>query len=548
MVKSLTTATAFCALFLAIASGQQPVTPSATPSPTPEAPAPIEPPSQPAGAPVISPVIPVATAPEVSGSAETPADASVTGSGAAPAVSSISSINATGRAVNEFQGDDVAQVVRLLARQAKINVVVSDKVDASQMKITMRLEDKTPLEAIKVIAAAKGLTVDENDGVYFVKTKEEKESEPTESAFYTLGYATAEKVVPMLKEQLVSKSTPQFDQRTNTIFYRETKSNLKTIKAFLDTIDKPTQQVMIEARLVEVNAHPRQAYGLNWAGVVGSFDSPQQYKFGPPSPANPGNSFFGVLKSQFAILTPPQMSVTMRLLNDDSDVEFLANPRVVTANNMAANIKMVRNQPVPQLNFNAQTATAEFSGFQDKLYGTTLLVTPIINKSNFITMSVKPEISNKIGDQNFLYQGVNVASPIIDSRSLDSNVVIKNGDTLAIGGLLTDQTTKASVKVPIAGDIPVLGYMFQDHANERVKKNLLIFVTPSIIKQGYGTGLEDQVTGMHEANGEEFSNPNGWRNNAKGSLRIVPTSHAPLATQYPLPGYPKPGTPLPSKP
>jgi len=589
MVKSFLSVFTFCVFFLSIVSAQQPVSPVAAPTTVPEVsataapevPVPIDPPAASNLAPQISPVIPVATAPEVSGSA---VDASISGSGAMSIASSISSVNVSGRAVNEFQGDDVAQVLRLLARQAKINVVVSDKVDASQMKITMRLEDKTPLEAIKVIASAKGLMVDENEGVYFIKTKEEKEAEPTESAFYTLSYASAEKVIPLLKEQLVSKSSPQFDQRTNTIFYREAKSNLKAIRFFLDTVDKPTRQVMIEARLVEVNASPTQSYGFNWGGVVGSAASPQVFKYGGSTAsapttstnpitgavqvipgtnnvplangaaslntfnfsANPNTALQGLapFAGQLAILSAPQMSVTMRMLNEDADAEFLANPRIVTANNMVASIKIVRNQPVPMLNFNAQTATAEFSGFQDKTYGSTLQVLPIINKDSFISMNVKPEISNKIGDQTFNYQGTNVSSPIIDMRTLESNVLIKSGDTLAIGGLLQDQTTKGSNKVPVAGDIPVLGYLFQEHLNARTKRNLLVFVTPTIIRQGYGTGLEDQAMGLHDPSTEDFADPNGWRNNAKGSIRAIPTSHAPLPSHYPPPGYPRPGTPL----
>ena len=92
----------------------------------------------------------------------------------------------------------------------------------------------------------------------------------------------------------------------------------------------------------------------------------------------------------------------MQALNEDSDAEFLANPRVVTADNMQAKIEIIRNQPVPQLNFNEQTATAVFGGFQDKKFGNTLVVKPSINKDNFITLAVKPEISNKVGDQPFI--------------------------------------------------------------------------------------------------------------------------------------------------
>ena len=246
---------------------------------------------------------------------------------------------------------------------------------------------------------------------------------------------------------------------------------------------------------------------------------------------------FGAIAGQFAILNAPAMSATLRLLNEDSDAEFLANPRVVTANNMEAKIKITRNQPVPQLNFNEQTAQAVFSGFQDKEFGNTLTVTPCINKDDFVTLQVKPEISNKVGDATFTFSGATVTSPVIDKRELNSNVLIKSGDTLAIGGLLQDEQTKDRTKVPILGDIPILGYAFQEKKAQRVKRNLLVFVTPTVIKQGYGTGLEDQVTGLTHS-GEEYADPNGWRNNAKGAKRLVPTSHRQLAADYPKPGVP----------
>ena len=114
---------------------------------------------------------------------------------------------------------------------------------------------------------------------------------------------------------------------------------------------------------------------------------------------------------QFAILTVPQLSATLRLLNEDADAEFLANPRVVTADNHQAKIEITRNQPVPQLNFNEQTATAVFGGFQDKNFGNTLLVRPSVNKDNFITLAVKPEISNKVGDPAFVFAGATVSQP-----------------------------------------------------------------------------------------------------------------------------------------
>jgi general secretion pathway protein D len=315
---------------------------------------------------------------------------------------------------------------------------------------------------------------------------------------------------------------------------------------------------MIEARLVEVTANPKQAYGINWSGVVGGATNPQtigysgtdlkrdpnsgqlipdDFTLGKGSKSSILGNFGKLAEGQFAILTVPQMSLTLQALNEDSDAEFLANPRVVTADNMQAKIEIIRNQPVPQLNFNEQTATAVFGGFQDKKFGNTLIVKPSINKDSFITLAVKPEISNKVADATFVFAGATVASPVIDTRALDSNVLIKSGDTLAIGGLLQDEVVKSRTKVPIVGDVPVLGYLFSSRTNIRTKRNLLVFVTPTIIDQRYGTGLEDQVSGVHHS-GEEFADPNGWRNNAKGGVRLVPTSNRQNAADYPKPGTP----------
>jgi type IV pilus assembly protein PilQ len=489
----------------------------------------------------------------------TTAKSSTTQSTTTAATETNSETDNGGVGVREFQGDDVGQVLRLLARQAKINMVVSEAVTGT---VTMRLEDVTALQAVAIIVKAKGLFLDKIDNVYYIKTGAERTAEPTESETYQFSYSRAKDTAPLLASQLASKDVPQVDERTNTIFYRETRANIDNIRKLLTQIDKPTKQVMIEARLVEVNANPKQSYGINWGGVFGGSSNPKTFTYGQTTPqsgspsgqsvptsdfalgghtdnafSHIGNSLSQIATGQFAILTVPQMSLTVQALNEDADAEFLANPRIVTADNMQAKIEIIRNQPVPQLNFNEQTATAVFGGFQDKKFGNTLIVKPSVNKDNFITLAVKPEISNKVGDSLFTFAGATVASPVIDTRTLDSNVLIKSGDTLAIGGLIQDEVTKARTKVPMLGDVPLIGYLFQSRNNTRVKRNLLVFVTPTIIDQHYGTGLEDQVSGLRHS-GEEYADPNGWRNNAKGAVRLVPTSNRHVAADYPKPGTP----------
>ena len=234
-------------------------TDTATPAPIdPNAPAPIAPPpvlnGQPGG------TAPAAVAPP------------------ATDVAAGASANAAGPRAREFQGDDVGQVLRLLARQAKINLIVSPQIVGT---INMRLEDVTALQAIQIICQAQGYDLVQNNGVYFVKTAAERAAEATQSDFYTFSYARASQVVPLLTSQLRSKAAaPQVDERTNTVFYQEAKSNVAAIREFLARVDKPTRQVMIEARLVEVTANPVQSYGINWAGTVGSSASPKTFRYG----------------------------------------------------------------------------------------------------------------------------------------------------------------------------------------------------------------------------------------------------------------------------
>ena len=123
-------------------------------------------------------------------------------------------------------------------------MVVSDSVTGT---VTMRLEDVTAIQAISIIVKAKGLFMDKIENVYYIKTPAEKTAEPTESDSYQFSYARAKDVSPLIASQLQSKIAPQIDERTNTMFFSETRSNIDSIRKVLVQIDKPTRQVMINA-------------------------------------------------------------------------------------------------------------------------------------------------------------------------------------------------------------------------------------------------------------------------------------------------------------
>jgi type II secretory pathway component HofQ len=121
-----------------------------------------------------------------------------------------------------------------------------------------------------IIVKAKGLFMDKIDNIYYIKTAAERTAEPTETDNYQFSYGPAKEVSPLIASNLRARIPPQIDERTNTIFFCETRSNIDNIRKMLIQIDKPTKQVTIEARLVGVTADPIQAYGVNGAGTVGS--------------------------------------------------------------------------------------------------------------------------------------------------------------------------------------------------------------------------------------------------------------------------------------
>ena len=161
---------------------------------------------------------------------------------------------------------------------------------------------------------------------------------------------------------------------------------------------------------------------------------------------------------------------------------------------MEANVVVSQQYPLPQYTYNDQTGTFEVSGFDYKDIGITMKVLPQVNKAGFITLNVKPELSNQTG-ANVPFGGAStgansVTLPIIDSRRTESIVTIKDGYTLAIGGLVSNQKRDIINKVPILGDIPLIGLAFRSTTKSLDKRNLIIFITAKTLDPS-GATYED---------------------------------------------------------
>ncbi|MEJ2745318.1 MAG: secretin N-terminal domain-containing protein, partial [bacterium] len=184
-----------------------------------------------------------------------------------------------------------------------------------------------------------------------------------------------------------------------------------------------------------------------------------------------------------AVLTPDNFQITLSFLQEQTDSNLISHPKLVTADNKEATIKVSEQWPLPKFSLNSQTGQYDITDFDYKDIGIILKVKPHVNEDDFINMSVTPEVSDISGTTSF-GGAVGATLPIIQTRTATTDVLIKNGQTLAIGGLMTESESDVVNKLPLLGDIPLMGpYIFTNSSKTIVNRNLLIFITANVVSE-----------------------------------------------------------------
>ena len=427
-----------------------------------------------------------------------------------PNTNATPAIEASPQIMIDFVDYDLQGALRRLAAKAGINLILGEEVTG---KVTVHLEDVPYAEAMRLIAESKGYAfIQDKTGknLVKVKSKESLESEPVEVRMYVLRYAKADDLSKTIERLLTKQGKTQVDVRSNTLIISDTPSNLTKIMPLIEALDAQTPQVLIEAKFVETTKNPKKDLGINWSGTLLNHTlqarrpdptSPQVSPGGPTTP-NPGP--FEWYKSQSGgnwvpstmILDAGEANVVFSYLNQDTDTELLANPRVVTIDNGKAKIAIATEYPIPQFQFSEQTGAFQISGFNYRDIGIILNVTPRINKDEFVTLEVTPEASSQNGVATLASGSSSVQIPIIDTRTAITTVLIKSGNTLAIGGLMRQDTSDSYTKVPLMGDLPGIGAFFRSKSLSKKKRELLIFLTPTIVGPEAQTGYEKYYGGL----------------------------------------------------
>jgi len=413
-----------------------------------------------------------------------------------------------------FNDTDIGLALSTLARRANVNLIIGDGVTG---KVTVYLENVSPKDAIRLIAESKGYVFQEEKNIIKVRSKEAAENQPLEVRVYTLKYAKAEDMAKVLTDLKGTRGKVQVDARSNALVISDTAPNLEKIMPVVEALDSQTTQVMIEAKFIETFRNPHKDLGINWANTLvnhavtaggpnlKSGDAPGSFQLVnpgtgliPPYPTSSGLSgpFMGT-----AMLDAGRAQVLISFFNQDANSELLANPRVVTTDGTKATMNITQQYPLPQFQYSEQTASMQINGFAYKDIGIILSVTPRINKDDFITLDVNPQVSSSTAVKKFQTGTSTFDIPIIETRQATTSVLIKSGNTLAIGGLLRTDVSDTFTKVPVLGDIPGLGVLFRSKSLDKLKRNLLIFLTPTVVTADAKTGAAS--TGYEQnANGQ----------------------------------------------
>ena len=403
----------------------------------------------------------------------------------------------------DFRDADLKDVLKIFSQQAGMNFIPSD--DMQDKKITLYLEDVPVKNAIKSIIQANGLTYEQGpDKNIFIVRPSGVVKIKTITRIYTLNFSQVSPlavagspmtgevktetgvtvtstagIVDILNKLLTPAGNIVADQRTNSLIITDIPEQFKVIEELIRKLDTPTPQVFIEAEIIETTTDVTDKLGLEYGGSTGSWsatygDLQRSYAFPYDAGAFKGHGATGTFT--FGTLTFGDLSLTLKALTSHANTKYLARPRLLTLNNEAAVIEITSDTFVGQVTTaEPQTATTTTSAERIPT-GVSLKVTPQVNMADYVTMILEPSVSRtepSTVNSNFL-------NPV--KRSAKAKVMVKDGETVFIGGLLDTQKSNTKKSVPILSKIPIVGVLFKSDTVTDEQTEILIFITPHIVK------------------------------------------------------------------
>jgi len=387
----------------------------------------------------------------------------------------------------DFPNEEIRTVLRNVADLYGLNIVVPQTLQGTT---SIKLRDVNWRQIFNTVLDPVGFTFVEEGNIIKIVSKEQLNFEPPVTEIFMVDYASAQDVAATLSSMVDAQKggRVQIDTRTNSLIVTERPSKMESIKEVIDRLDKPTQQVLIETRFIEVVDNDVSDVGIDWASLQGwqlsAGDIGREFNETEEREEITGiNGLQSLINTRTterlttAVFNADQFNVVLSLLNSNENSRLVSNPTVVTLNNQEAYIAIGEEFPFPRYTYNQETGAFEVNGFDKEDIGVKLRVTPSVNTKGLITMKVVPEVSSRTGTVTFASAEV----PIISSRTTTTQIALQDGFTMGIGGLIETRETDRETRVPGLSRIPGLGRLFRSNNTDLTNLNLLIFITAKIL-------------------------------------------------------------------
>lgn len=414
----------------------------------------------------------------------------------------------------EFRDADLKDVLRAVGQAANMNLVVSDTVTG---QVSMSLKDVDIWDALESILKTKGLTYVREGRIVRVLAVADVRDEDLETRVFPLSYANGKETLVVVDKIKSEKSKVSMDTRSNAVVVKDLSLNVDRMERLLKKLDMRAPQVLIEAKIVEVASNYVRELGVQWGGqynggntivsgggtgvtsvsTSGSGGTTTTIpSIGTTSPMFPmlgdlgrsGNAYVvnlpaavasgagGALGLTFTRLMGGKLALDLQLsaMQTTGHGKILSNPKVLTMNNKEAKISAGTDIPIKVISSVSLSGT-NTAAVQIISASLGLTATPTITSDNRIVMLVKVEKSEP--DFSRTVDGI----PTIAKRSADAQLIINNGETVVLGGILTKTESESEAGVPLLSKIPILGWLFKKKGVNEVQSELMIFLTPTIV-------------------------------------------------------------------
>ncbi len=405
----------------------------------------------------------------------------------------------------------IGVILNAISQQVDLNIVKSPEITKT-VSVTI---DNVPLgEALNqiLISCDCGYVASENVIRIVPSSQLTQETERTQSKIYRIWYANVKDVETALTKILSSRGSIASSAGTSNIIVTDTESKIKAIDEFLQEIDRPTPEILVEARIYDVTNTDGLDLGIEWTmrrntgygtGYPAADTTTGSVTGGPITGMSNSNPYLNsVFNSSTNLAQGATGTMNFGFLDEHVNIDvlmsaqrikdsskLLANPRILVLDNETAKFKAIREIPYQEIQ---QGGYQSFGTTEFKEVGVELEVTPKLTKDGKIKLHIKPVFSVQSGSVPMTLAGVELTmlQPIVDKREADTIALVQGGDTVVIGGLRKQEVVIEKSKIPLLGDIPLLGALFRFEGEQTVNSELIVFITPKVIEQSVLSDIE----------------------------------------------------------